>query len=212
MPAALLQLARRYDAMTLRERVLVMAGVLALLVYGYAALALAPAWNERRALVMAVVQQRSAVRELDAALGAARQRGGDAALRAYRDRLRAQIADRDREMRSMQATLVPPADMPGLLQRVLAQGRLQLVALRKLPVERVSPQAQADAGRAIYRHTFVLEVTGSYVDLYDYLVQLEASPWRMYWGRIELDASAHPKLVATLTVHTLSLDRAWLAV
>ncbi|MBI3936114.1 MAG: MSHA biogenesis protein MshJ, partial [Betaproteobacteria bacterium] len=44
------------------------------------------------------------------------------------------------------------------------------------------------------------------------LVQLEKLSWQMFWGRIAMDAERYPRLTVTLTVHTLSLDKAWLIV
>jgi MSHA biogenesis protein MshJ len=35
---------------------------------------------------------------------------------------------------------------------------------------------------------------------------------KLLWSNVALAAEQHPKLVLTLTVYTLSLDRAWLIV
>jgi MSHA biogenesis protein MshJ len=53
---------------------------------------------------------------------------------------------------------------------------------------------------------------GSYADLHDYLAGLEELPWQMFWGRISLETEQHPRLRVRLTVHTLSLSKAWLVV
>ena len=42
--------------------------------------------------------------------------------------------------------------------------------------------------------------------------RLEKSPQKLLWSRVSLSADKHPKLVLTLTVFTLSLDRTWLIV
>jgi MSHA biogenesis protein MshJ len=48
--------------------------------------------------------------------------------------------------------------------------------------------------------------------LHSYLARLEALPWQLFWGKVTLDAGEHPKLRLTLTLHTLSLNKAWLVV
>ena len=55
-------------------------------------------------------------------------------------------------------------------------------------------------------------MSGRYADLVAYLERLEALPWRLNWSEATLDAAARPLLTLTLTVHTLSLEEAWLRV
>jgi MSHA biogenesis protein MshJ len=50
------------------------------------------------------------------------------------------------------------------------------------------------------------------VSLHNYLQRLEQSPWRMFWWRGRLAADDDARLVMTVTIYTLSLDRAWLQV
>ena len=68
------------------------------------------------------------------------------------------------------------------------------------------------ADRSIYQHSFEVSVEGSYAELHGYLARLEALPWQLFWGKVTLDAADHPKLRLTLTLHTLSLNKAWLVV
>jgi MSHA biogenesis protein MshJ len=64
----------------------------------------------------------------------------------------------------------------------------------------------------LYRHGIELTVSGSYVDLYDYLRSLESSPTQLYWGRADLAVTEYPSNTLKLTVYTVSLDRTWLIV
>jgi MSHA biogenesis protein MshJ len=121
--------------------------------------------------------------------------------------------------------------MPTLLQDVLRQHHgLQLVELRTLPatslVERTAKDDKpakpgelpaVDAGgqggeRNLYKHGFELTVRGSYPDFVQYLEQLERLPMRMYWGKVTMNADDYPKVTLTVTIYTLSLDKAWLAI
>ena len=63
-----------------------------------------------------------------------------------------------------------------------------------------------------YRHGFEIVVGGSYSGLVAYLERLEALPWHLNWVEATLDAAGRPDLRLTLTVHTLSLEEAWLRV
>ena len=53
-------------------------------------------------------------------------------------------------------------------------------------------------------------ISGSYTALYDYLARLEKLPWKMFWSKVSLDATQHPRLTLTLVVHTLNMDKTWL--
>ena len=63
----------------------------------------------------------------------------------------------------------------------------------------------------LYRHGVELTVEGSYGDLMSYLAALEALPGpRLLWGGVKLKVEHHPTVQLSLTVYTLSLNRAWL--
>ena len=44
------------------------------------------------------------------------------------------------------------------------------------------------------------------------MTELEAMPWQLYWGKVNLNAESYPKVTLTLTLFTLSLDKKWLAI
>lgn len=63
---------------------------------------------------------------------------------------------------------------------------------------------------SIYRHGVEIVVQGGYLDILDYLAQLEAMPWQLFWGKAKLDSNEYPKTTLRLTLYTLSLDKKWL--
>ena len=222
------KLSARFDALAERERVLVAAAVLAAVVFAFYALALDPVLARKQRLVQQVAETRQNIRNADTLLKALEARPDpNAVRRSYREALRKQLAEIDAAMQGLQAGLVPPERMPKLLEEMVARSRgLQLVTLRTLPSQRFetpgAPSAVAGGAkgakpperspeRSIYQHSVEITLQGSYADLHEYLVHLERSPLRMFWGRLNL-VSAYPRLTVTLTVHTLSLSKAWLVV
>jgi MSHA biogenesis protein MshJ len=226
--AAWRRLAERFDALMPRERVLVLLAVVVGTALIYDALALQPLEARKKRMGQQLVEARQSIREADAVVQAKTAvTDPDAVKRAYRDALRKQLAEIDREMQGLQRGLVPPERMGKLLEDVLSRSRgLQLVALRTLPAQRFeAPDAAAmpAAGRepkpqprvperVIYQHGVELTLQGSYADLHEFLAQLEKLPSQMFWGRISVNAERHPRLQVMLTVQTLSLSRAWLIV
>ena len=55
-------------------------------------------------------------------------------------------------------------------------------------------------------------VEGNYHDLQQYLAALEKLPWRMVWGEADFRVDEYPKIVLSLTLYTLSLEKVWLSV
>ena len=75
---------------------------------------------------------------------------------------------------------------------------------------RAAPADKA-AAQHVYKHGVEVVVEGSYASLLAYVARLEHQPWQVYWGKTVLSAD-YPKVVVSLTLYTLSLDRAWLVV
>lgn len=62
----------------------------------------------------------------------------------------------------------------------------------------------------LYRHGLALELSGSYLDAYAYLVELEALPWGLRWDRVSYEVVEHPVGRLVLQLHTLSTGPAWI--
>jgi MSHA biogenesis protein MshJ len=213
------QLEAKYEALSMREKVIVLAGSVLVLGLGFNALYFDPLAAKQKLLALKLAESRAEVRVLDAGLG--EQSDPDAARRSYRDGLRTQVAGIDQNMKSLQKRLVPPDEVPKMLQGVLgASPGVSLVSLRKLPAQVLElsggDKAAKKGGpadpRTIFQHGFELTIQGSYNELHEYLSRLEKMPWQLYWGRVELVADSYPKVKLSITVHTLSLDKSWLAV
>ena len=224
----------RIDALMLRERAMVFAAAVAIAVFIVYALFIQPVAARRQALSTRMTQQQAEMQGLQAKIQAMqKQRANpDAANQARREVIKHQIADIDETLKDMQRSLVPAQNMKAVLQEVLARNpRLHLVAMHTLPVaplveksEKAEPPKVPAAPAAkppdkpaagesnVFKHGAEITLQGSYTDLHDYLVRLEKQPWRMFWSRASLNAADYPRLTLTVTIYTLSLDKAWLEV
>lgn len=219
------QWSAKFSARSLRERVLMTAVGVAAVVLLFDTFALAPLEAQHKRLSAQLMDTRTKIKAGEQVMAAGRgQTDPDAVKRRYRDELRKQIADIDNKLQGLQKQLVPPDQVTQLLEGVLSRERgLSLVSLRKLPVQQFQAAAAANPGsktlaapghaqRSIYQHSFEIEVEGSYAELHEYLARLEKLPWQLFWGKAVLNADRHPRLRLALTVHTLSLNKAWLIV
>lgn len=152
---------------------------------------------------------------------------------------RAELADLKKQLKALHerynalgGSLVPPQRMAGLLGDMIGSTEgLRLLSLRTLPVgsaletKESGPGAATKTGIAgaaagvansagapvgLFKHGVEVKLEGGYAALAEYLARLEKSPQKLLWGSVALSAENHPKLLLTLTVYTLSVDRTWL--
>jgi len=221
------KLSARFDALQVRERVLVLIAAIVGTALLFDALALQPLETRKKRLERQLAESRQNIKLADGLMKAEAIVGDPLSVkRSYRDALRTQLVEIDRSIQGLQRGLVQPERMAKLMEEMLSRSRgLRLLSLRTLPVQRFeTPGAAARSGdkngkpglkdpeRTIYQHSFEITLQGSYVDLHQYLAQIEKLPWQMFWGRINVNAELYPRLRVTLTVQTLSLNKAWLIV
>jgi MSHA biogenesis protein MshJ len=229
--------ADKIDALSLRERAMLFVAVIAVPFFISYVMFVDPAVTRIRALSAKMAQQQMELQALTIALQALEKRrtDPDAVQATRRDQGKRRIAEIDATLNTLQSGLVPAQRMNALLQDMLTRNpRLQLVALSTMsatplvekhaPAEKSSANANANAGApqptdkpvaaasSVFKHGVQITLQGSYVDLYDYLVMLEKLPWHMFWSRASLSAEDYPRLTLTVTIYTLSLDKAWLVV
>ncbi len=211
------EISRRIGAMSLRERLFVFVAAVVVAVALVQTLLIDPvqrriqSTNDRLQNTQAALAQIGQQQTLLAGQG---RRDPDQAARqmlaAQEDRLAALNA----QIEARGHSLVPPERMGRVLKDVVSgQPGVRIVGFRTLaPHPVLQPGATEGSPPEFYRHGFEITVSGSYSDLVAYLERLEALPWRLNWTEATLDAAGRPDLKLMLTVHTLSLEEAWLRV
>jgi MSHA biogenesis protein MshJ len=145
------------------------------------------------------------------------------------------------QLSGLQNTLISPDKMPELLRSLLKKnGKLQLIELKTLPTKGLlevdaidkntftSPASptdnnstkKIDTGKQdspVFKHGVQITVEGHYLDLLDYVSDLEKMPWHVLWSKAALNdelplGNVWPTNRLKLTVYTLSLDKSWLSI
>jgi len=228
------RLTRRFDARPQRERLAMLVAIAALTFWAADRLWITPSFERWRA---ATTQRTTARNDLDTlraevaklqTLGAEqdRQLRGDIA------QARQRVDTESAALRQYESTLVGSDRMVELLEQMLPRsGNVKVRELRSLgrtdllaepAAAAVTPATgsastpsslpPAAAGPALYRHGVELTLEGSWSDLVAYLEALEHMPRRVLWGGIGLKAEQYPRVVLTVRLYTLSLDRGWLEI
>ena len=235
MKAYFLNLAARFDALAKRERRLVAVALIGVVVMLVWALLIDPAQLRQRLAESGIAEQRAQLSALSAQIATLQAPGQnpEALATAELAAVKSQLAALQARYQALGGRLVAPQQVGALLEELLEHsGGLRLLSLRTLPVAPVlgdkaagavaaesgaksaaaAAATNTDAAAGLYQHGVEIRLEGSYAELAAYLERLEQSPQKLLWNSVSLSADDHPRLVLTLTVTTLSLDRTWLIV
>lgn len=144
--------AGRYDALTWRERAMVLVAVLALIVVSAYVIVLEPTLARQRAAQRRLDQHQVELGNLRAQLKMIEEQAKDpdAANRRQLEVTRRRIAEIDERLRRMESTLVSSQRMAALLEEMLRRNHaLELVSLRNLPATSLLQSKDGAAGKEL---------------------------------------------------------------
>ena len=219
-----LELVRRFDALSLRERLLITAAPLVILQLLWQHLLWSPLTIEQDLLIENITQVTSKINLADAKLKGlvARSRmDPNIGLNQQIDQVKDRLHRLDDQIRQAAESLIDPGQMARLLEELLANDQiLRLVKLEKLKSEPLFTLAEppkdgdsiATPSGNIYRHGFAIEFEGDYFSTLQYLQALEALPWGFFWDGVAYRVEQYPRARVRLLLHTLSLQTEWVGV
>lgn len=212
---------KKFIALSLRERAMVAIAALAFVAYVGNALWVTPIFSRSQQLAKLTVQQEKELLALQTQLEALQVQVAidpNAPFRQQQGEIRRQMGELDQRMKRYEAAMVPPEQMGPLLSNLLRQAKgVQLLSLKTLPVDAILKAKTNEAGLPVppkvnmYKHGYELKLEGSYLELTNYLVELEAQPQQLLWQRAVMAVGEYPKATLTLTFYSLSLDKDWLS-
>lgn len=211
--------ASKIDGMSLRERMLTFAAVSAVIIALTKSVLIDPLLLQQKNLSKQLLKQEGGLKEAQAQIEVLQHTGKaeeESPLRARLDQVQQQLAEGAAYLQHKRERLVAPDQMPELLEQMLERnGRLQLLSLHNLPATPVLEKpinATAQNEKQLFKHGVQITVRGNYLDMLQYLTELERLPAQMFWGEAALKVETHPDAVLTLTLYTLSQDKTWLQI
>ena len=227
------QMLNRLEALSLRERAMVLLGAPLVLVVASEFLVFGPIGKEAAEAQKQADRQQNELKALSAVLAtqpAVAPLPGADQLLSQRNELQGQID----AARAITASVNQTVDW-GTVVRATVSGTpgLTLTQLKTMPAELVfapsmvkpataasarpgKPASGAEAkalanaagpgaaGEAIYRHRAELTVKGNFGTLLGYLQTLQRVPGDLRWERLQISVAAYPQASVQLTLHTLS--------
>lgn len=222
----------KVDAMTKRERVMIFAAVAVLALAMINSLLLEPQLLGQKELHSQLVQQKVALAELQAQIATVVQDNlpnSNSPQRVQLNRVRQELEEGKTFLKNNRDHLVQPEKMAAHLKQLLSRNtRLQLVELQTLavaplieetvdnatdPADKTNPASLNNApGNQVFKHGVQLTLRGNYLDLLNYLSELEKLPQQMYWAKAQMNVVKYPASELTLVLYTLSLNQTWLQI
>jgi len=142
------------------------------------------------------------------------------------DALKGRLVELEEEVETLSAGLISADKLHQVVRDVLSErSKLALLGLVALPPEplrlnqedeeRVDQSETSEgeeqvSGVTIYKHRVVFRVQGRYVDIYDYLAELEALNWQFYWEQLDYQVDDYPKAIVQLEAYTLSTGKGFI--
>lgn len=208
----------RFNALSLRERALLVVVIMVMLLFSgwhlYAQPTLAAIKvkeDENQRITTEVNASTLAVSQIRTRISAGVHREKEQRLLQLKARL-TQIED-DLELKTI--ALIDPEDMFSLMtQMIYRESGLKLLNLQRLQVrpaiEPAPGEEKNDAG--IYRHVLEVKFSGSYADILNYIQKMELIEQKLLWDEIEIISDEHPKIIVKLVISTLSTRAEWVGV
>lgn len=207
-------LTARIDGLKTRERIMVLAVLLALVGFAAETFYLDPARKE-------LARERGRVQTQQTRLADLTAREAELMIRLREDpdvrtrerilALREDIAREEEQLEQAMDNLVSPADMTRVLADMIpADARLELVGVRSLPTKVITAHAEDSGAPRLYKRGVELQLTGEYLALLTYLKAIESSRWRLHWDVLKITTEEYPRTMIDLRVHTLTLDAGWI--
>ncbi|RRQ22007.1 type II secretion system protein GspM [Thiohalobacter thiocyanaticus] len=198
----------RIDALSLRERAILLLTSGLILGYVLYLLLIRPAWQglQQGQVELEALQTRLTALEI-------RSRDLDSGRTSPERERRERIATLEQQLETRQARLqqrlgrvLAPRQAAQLLQSILEQtGGLRLRQLHSHSGSSLfnNDQAAAQAGPSVGRYNLTLEMEGGYNATRRFLQQVEQLPWTLFWDSLEYEVREHPNAMITLNLYTL---------
>lgn len=228
----------KFEALNKRERWMVFCALFVVIYAIINSLILSPVLNRQKALTSELVADQAQVQALTLQLNEFSNKSvidPDAQNKQRITDLQTHLQLLETQLNGLQNTLISPDKMPELLRSLLKKnGKLKLIELKTLPTKGLLESTSEDTSSSIatstdatqvntnqskqpdspvFKHGVEITVEGRYLDLLEYVSELEQMPWHVLWNNAALSTEQHPPLSQLkLTVYTLSLDKTWLSI
>lgn len=215
-------------ALSLRERGIILAVAIVLVMFGWAQFFFLSFEKELKSTKGEVVRVQALEHAQQAELQALTVRLADdpnAQLFAEQQQIKQKLTALKEQIEVRLSHLIAPEMMADVMHTVLSDYKgLRLISAKNLAVEplkfadvekntaKIEPSNQGESSQAVlFSHGFEMVLEGSYFQTVSFLERLESMEG-FYWNLLKYEVSDYPSAQVTLQLSTLSLDEDWIGV
>lgn len=207
-------ISEKINALSLRERVMVIVTIVALSGFAWWNLYALPVLvktrqvNQQNKILLAEMQT------LDATATAIQKRIDDGVHKTRQQKLKLLKQELQKISDLLESTtlaLIEPDEMFELMQQLIfSESKLKLTEMKRKLVKPAFPVDENDTDQPeIYRHVLQMSFEGNYKNVLKYIQKLEALDWKLIWDQITLKTTEYPVITVDIEISTLSGNKYW---
>lgn len=214
-------LEKKYNAHSLRERVMIALAVFALVyfvwynvLYSYLLASDEEVTKNLQNIKTQISQLEGQIDSLSEVVG----RNPTAALIAQSKMLQEENGILNQKIREYVKTMVPPTQMDEMLNNIIQKATgLTVLSIENIEVKPLFESKNIDlngktAVFQVFKHGIKVELQGSFFDTVRFLKALEKQKLNVIWSSLDYAVIKYPKAKITLELNTLSLEEGWIGV
>lgn len=209
----------KFAVLTMREKVLFSISGLVFILFGGFVWLVEPVQLDTTALTGRVQRQQTELGRLETQIKEVEmvlQQDPDEPLRKSIAQMRDNIVGIDESLREQTVDLIPAEKMPLVLERILERSsslQVKVVAVNSIaPVRMMDIDSSAGEKVNLFQHGVSLTLEGGYMDVLQYLEEIENLEWRFYWKSFDYKVDKYPLGRAEIELYTLSTNQAFIGV
>lgn len=224
MKATWLTLNERFSALSLREKVMILACglvVLTLIVYS---LVLDPAmtsWSNGQKSQRTLERQFTELQQQQELLTKRLRTDPNISLRQQIKQHQQEITELDEKLRVKSVDLISASQMAATLREILGNTKkIKLIHLESIAPsgmllqEEDAPAIDGKLAEAInlYQHGVKITLEGKYFDILNFFKSIEALPTRLFWKKLDYRVTDYPLAEVEFEIYTLSTGKDFISV
>ena len=214
-------LEEKYNARSLRERILIAGAIFSVVyffwynvLYSYLLVPDEEVSKNLRSIKSQISQIEGQIDTISAVVG----RNPTAALIAQSKNLKADNEVLSQKIRDEVKKMVPPTDMDEMLNNIIQKAAgMTVLGVENLEVKPLFEKKNvningSNAGFQVFNHGIKLQLQGTYFDTLRFLKVLEQQKMNVIWDSFSYEVTKYPNAKITLELNTLSLEEGWIGV
>lgn len=229
----------RIDALSIRERGIIFAGIVLVLFSVWDSVLMQPQLIQEKKLLSDLQIKHAEQSALNVKFQGQlkqQQTDPDKINREKLAELKTRLEQIESEVKQSTSHLISPRDMARILETILNKsGGLRLTEIKGLgasPLLATESETVATDTAAkpetitdnavkkkdgsgldnAYKHGLFIKLEGNYMSTLEYLKTLESLPWGFFWEKLDYEVMDYPTASISITLYTLSLEQDWIGV